>query len=251
MKKIILLFSILIVGCKSFTKVEYKSDYKKVSTRTLINEIKERKPDYNYLSIRSQSTIIDNTSTNQINLSVRIQKDEKILINGSILIPLFKALLTDKNIKFYEKISRTFYSGNYQYISNLLNNRFTLISFQNMLTGQPIIEFNEMNWKQFYENNTYGLETFSKTNSNNVRYIFNPSNLTLISQSIYSKNNYLTVEYDDYKFIEGDFFPEKITISANNKKEKLKILLNLKVSKTTQQGMFSFKIPNGYKEIKI
>ena len=33
-----------------------------------------------------------------------------------------------------------------------------------MLTGQPIIEFNEMNWKQFHENNTYGLETFSKTN---------------------------------------------------------------------------------------
>ena len=76
-----------------------------------------------------------------------------------------------------------------------------------MLTGQPIIEFNEMNWKQFYENNTYGLETFSKINSNNVRYIFNPSNLSLISQSIYSKNNYLTVEYDDYKYIEGDFFP--------------------------------------------
>ena len=41
MKKTILLFSLLILGCKSFKKVQYKSNLKKITTKTLINEIKE------------------------------------------------------------------------------------------------------------------------------------------------------------------------------------------------------------------
>ena len=144
MRKTIFLFLLLVLGCKSLNKVEYKSTIKKISTKTLINEIENRKPQYDFLSIRSQSSVTENNSTNQFNLGIRIQKNEKILINGSILIPLFKALFTKEDIAFYEKISRSYYKGGYQYLSNMLNNDFSLKALQKMLTGQPIMSFSEI-----------------------------------------------------------------------------------------------------------
>ena len=160
MKKTILLFSLLILGCKSFKKVQYKSNLKKITTKTLINEIKNREPQYDFLSIRSQSTITENTSITQFNLGIRIQKDKKILINGSILIPIFKALLTNKNASFYEKISRTYYKGGYTYLSDKLNYKFNLNNFQNMLTGQPVISLAGKKWKQQETNENYALEFY-------------------------------------------------------------------------------------------
>ena len=77
MKKTIFLFSLLVIGCKPLKKVEYKPSIKKIPTKILIDEVENRKPIYDFLSIRSQSTVTENNSTNQFNLGIRIQKDEK------------------------------------------------------------------------------------------------------------------------------------------------------------------------------
>ena len=251
MKKTILLFSLLILGCKSFKKVQYKSNLKKITTKTLINEIKNREPQYDFLSIRSQSTITENTSITQFNLGIRIQKDKKILINGSILIPIFKALLTNKNASFYEKISRTYYKGGYTYLSHKLNYEFNLNNFQNMLTGQPVISLAGKKWRQQETNENYALEFYSKKNNINVLYMFNPVDLSLIRQEISSNNSKLIVEYEQYQKVEGSSFPQKVKISAKSEAKELKILLDLKMNKKGNSDIFFFQIPKGYKEVKL
>ena len=251
MKKTILLFSLLILGCKSFKKVQYKSNLKKITTKTLINEIKNREPQYDFLSIRSQSTITENTSITQFNLGIRIQKDKKILINGSILIPIFKALLTNQNASFYEKISRTYYKGGYNYLSDKLNYEFNLNNFQNMLTGQPVISLAGKKWRQQETNENYALEFYSKKNNINVLYMFNPIDLSLIRQEISSNNSKLIVEYEQYQKVEGSLLPQKVKISAKSEVKELKILLDLKMNKKGNSDIFFFQIPKGYKEVKL
>lgn len=251
MKKTILLFSLLILGCKSLKKVQYKSNLKKITTKTLINEIKNREPQYDFLSIRSQSTITENTSITQFNLGIRIQKDKKILINGSILIPIFKALLTNKNASFYEKISRTYYKGGYTYLSDKLNYEFNLNNFQNMLTGQPVISLAGKKWRQQETNENYALEFNSKKNNINVLYMFNPIDLSLIRQEISSNNSKLIVEYEQYQKVEGSLLPQKVKILVKSEAKELKILLDLKMNKKGNSDIFFFQIPNGYKEVKL
>lgn len=251
MKKTILLFSLLILGCKSFKKVQYKSNLKKITTKTLINEIKNREPQYDFLSIRSQSTITENTSITQFNLGIRIQKDKKILINGSILIPIFKALLTNKNASFYEKISRTYYKGGYTYLSDKLNYEFNLNNFQNMLTGQPVISLAGKKWRQQETNENYALEFYSKKNNINVLYMFNPIDLSLIRQEISSNNSKLIVEYEQYQKVEGSLLPQKVKILVKSEAKELKILLDLKMNKKGNSDIFFFQIPKGYKEVKL
>ena len=251
MKKTILLFSLLVLGCKSLKKAEYKSTIKKIPTKILIDEIENRKPQYDFLSIRSQSTFTENNSTNQFNLGIRIQKNEKILITGSILIPLFKALLTKDKVAFYEKISRNFYRGGYQYLSSMLNHEFSLSAFQKMLTGQPITNFSEIKWKQLNSLDSYILESYYKKKDIISEYRFNPIDFTLISQKITSKKNTLIIEYENYQLVDGSFFPQKIKILANSQGNELKVSLGLKTSKTGNPNMFSFEIPKGFKELKL
>lgn len=251
MRKIILFLSLLLLGCKSLIKVENLSTFNKISTKNLINQIDERKPIYNFLALRSQATIIDNNSSNQFNLGIRIQKNEKILVSGSLFIPLFKGLFTKDNISFYEKINQSYYIGNYQYLSQLLSYKINLQSLQNILLGQPVADLNKMRWEQQIDDKSYILQAYSKESNTTFYYKFNPLDLTLRGQAITTNETKLTIEYDNYKLSQGYLLPQKVNISAYRKGKDLKILLNLKVNKSEKNGTFPFLIPKDYKEIKL
>ena len=251
MKKTIFLYLLLTFGCKAINNTEYNSNIKKFSTRNLVNKIQSKDISYDFLSIRAKSKIIETNSTNQINLAIRIEKDKNIIINGTILIPLFKAKLTKESVVFYEKINKTYYEGNYQNLSGILNYEFTFRDFQRVLTGQPIIGLDELKWEQLPSSKEYSLINFTRKKNVKAEYLFNPVNLTLKSQKIISNNNTLIAEYENYQFVEGSFFPKKIMLLATSEEKQIKILLDLNISKTGNSSMFSFEKPKGYKEIQL
>jgi hypothetical protein len=251
MKKTIFLYLLFAFGCKAINNTEYNSNIKKLSTRNLVNKIQSKDINYDFLSIRAKSKIIETNSTNQINLAIRIEKDKNIIINGTILIPLFKAKLTKESVVFYEKINKTYYEGNYQNLSGILNYEFTFRAFQRVLTGQPIIGLDELKWEQLPSSKEYSLINFTRKKNVKAEYLFNPVNLTLKSQKIISNNNTLIAEYENYQFVEGSFFPKKIMLLATSEEKQIKILLDLNISKTGNSSMFSFEKPKGYKEIQL
>ena len=251
MKKTIFLFSLLIIGCNALKKAEYRTDLKKLSTKSLINEIEKRSPNFNFIVYRAQATLAEENSTNQFNIGIRIKENEKILISGSLLIPLFKGLLTRDQISYYEKISRSYYKGSYASFSKKFNQELTLRSLQNLIIGLPIIKLTEKKWKQTIKNQTYSLEAFSKKNNVTIRYNFSPINLRLISQSITFNNNQLMVKYGKYKITKGKLFPQEIEIFLSSGSKELTTSLNLKINKLGSPVSFPFKIPKGYKPIKL
>ena len=251
MKKTILLFSILIVGCNAIKKVEYKTGFNKLSTKTLIGEIENRTPDYDFITYRSQATVKQKNSTNQFNIGIRIEKNEKILITGSLLIPLFKALFTREQISFYEKISKTYYKDEYSPFSRLFDQELTLKMFQNLITGFPLIKFEENKWKQVANNQIYSLQSLSNRKNLTIIYGFSPTTFRLVSQTINFNDNRLIVNYGKYIITNGELFPTKITIFLSLDGEKLEVILNLKVNKLGGPVSFPFQIPNDYKPIKL
>lgn len=251
MKKTILLFSLLIIGCKSLKNTENKPDFKKISTKSLLSQVINKKPEFDFIQIRSQATILNNNSKNQFNLGIKIKKDDKILIEGSVLIPLFKAFFTKNSLDFYEKISKTYYKGDYKYLSSFLNNDITFNSFQNIFLGQPITDLESKKWKQSKLDGFYGLEAQLNNQTTTIRYVFNPQNFSLNTQSIASKDSSLKIAYDGYYLIGQSLFPGKIKITSINKNQKLEISLKLRLVNTKQLDNFFFNIPKGYKEIKL
>lgn len=251
MKKTLFLFSLLIIGCNAFKKVEYKTDFKKIPTKRLIDEIEKRKPNFNFIIYRAQATVLEKNSTNQFNILIRIEKNEKILITGSILIPLFKGLLTREEIAFYEKIGRSYYKEKYTSFSREFNHEVNLNTFQNLLIGLPIINLKEKEWKQATNNQTYSLQSLSKQENLIIKYDFSPISLRLISQEIVFNKNILKVNYGKYNSTNGQLFPQEIKMFFDSENKKTEVILSIKTNKLGEPVSFPFKMPKGYKPIKL
>ena len=82
MRKFLFLF-FLISSCGLAKKSNSSVTFKSLPTPTIIENIENNKLSFTYLLLRSQTTIIDNNRKNQFNISLRIKKNDKILISGS------------------------------------------------------------------------------------------------------------------------------------------------------------------------
>ena len=251
MRKVLIFIPLLFLNCKALTKVDTEKSFKKISTKKLIKNVLEEEVSYNSLFIRSKATIIEEGSSNQINLSFRIKNSDKILISGSLLIPLFKALITKKEIAFYEKIKKTYYIEDYNTLTSIINFKLSLNSLEKLFVGKPIGDLKETRFSQLTDNQNYILE--SKNKKVQITYVFNPFNYRLKEQKLYSpiSKNELTIQYSNYKIIEGKSFPQKIIIIAKGKERTLKVLLNSKINRIDQELTFPFEIPNDYKKTEL
>ena len=228
MRIFLLVILIIFSGCNITKKANTSSTIKKIPTKRIIENVEKNKSDFTYLLLRSQATVIENGSKSQFNVSIRIKNDDKILISGSLLIPLFKGLLMENKLMFYEKLNKSYYDGSFQYVSDLFNFEFSLESVQNLFIGEPL--------------------TLKVLKS----YTFNPINFNLKKQS-FSNNSgaKLSVVYDNYKTLEKVNVPQLITILATNKEKTTRVVIKSKISRINQEVTFPFKIPSGYKKIKL
>ena len=118
MRRIIIIFFLFISSCNLTKNTSSNTALKKIPIKILKEKIENNNNRFSFLMLRSQATIVNNGTTNQFNISIRLKKQEQILISGSLLIPLFKGLLTKNDLVFYEKLNKSFYRGNYDYIKS-------------------------------------------------------------------------------------------------------------------------------------
>ena len=250
---LLLIIPLMLLNCKSITKVETNRGFKNISTKSLLKNISKEELSYKYLFLRSQATIIKDGRTNQFNLRIRIKNKDKILISGSLLIPLFKGLVTKQEVVFYEKFNKTYYQGSYKHLSKILNFELSLNSLENLLVGRPIEDLESIRLSQEKNINGYTLGYINKINKIKSSYVINPISYNLKNQSLSSieTNNELMIEYGNYKLIDSQSFPQEIIITAKRKEDTLKILLNLKINRIDQKFSFPFSIPKGYKKVEL
>lgn len=250
MRKFLFLF-FLISSCGLAKKSNSSVTFKPLPTPKIIENIENNKLNFTYLLLRSQTTIIDNNRKNQFNISLRIKKNDKILISGSLLVPLFKGMFTKNEMLFYEKLNKSFYKGDYKYISEILNYNLSLQSIENLILGQPIM-FNKRKVSKLSSNSQYIFKSYDRKNKITKTYYFNPDKFTLKKQSFESKKGEtLTVNYENYKKFESNNIPQFVTITAKNNDKSIKFEMKTKVSRINERISFPFKIPSGYNKVNL
>ena len=173
MRNFFLALLILFSGCNIIKKTNASPTFEKISTKRILENVEKNRSEFTYLLLRSQVSVVENDSKNQFNISLRIKNENKILISGSLLIPLFKGLFTKDKLMFYEKLNKSYYKGDYSYISKLLNFEFNLQSIQDLLTGQPLI-FRESRLNQSLNNVQYVLKSYDRKLKVSNEYSFDP-----------------------------------------------------------------------------
>lgn len=250
----------------SGSKKAIKTPLKEQGSEYLISQMKENQNHFETFKGKALASITSNGKTNDLKINIRIRKDSVIWVSISAGVGLEAArvMLTRDSVLFLNRIDKTFFAGNYQFINRMINAKVDFDIVQALLTGNDFKWYDYQELKASIDNQSYQLESahrrklkkYSKLNEEiNVVYQsiwLNPITFKIERikiKEINNNNKKIDAFYSNFKTINDQVLPMQydITISA---KEDAKIDASLlKVDLNTNLS-FPFNIPSKYEEIK-
>lgn len=195
----------------------------------------------------------DKERSQSVNVSFRMKKDDTIWMSGNLLgIPLAKVLITPHSVQFYEKITRTYFDGDFRLLSDVLGTPLDYQKVQNLLLGQTIYDLRSERYKLTESSRGYQLEP-TQENFLKKMFLLDAGNFKAVAQQLGqpNENRSVTVTYPEYQKISGQIFPGQIKILANDGPDNTKIDLAFKSVDFNVPVSFPFSIPSGYDEIAV
>lgn len=254
MKKgfVFIVFLIFLISCKS-AKVS-DANIANLSAKSVVK--KNIKAGFDKESIRANLNVkyIGKSDLPNLNAALRIKKDSAIWLSFSKLgFPVAKILITENRVQFYEKISKTYFDGNFELISEWLGTEFDFQKLQNLFFGEPLLNLKEEKYAVQIHENLYVLEPKKVYPMFDIYFWVNPNNFKLDKEQIKhsSKNQSLLIKYKDFEEINKSLFPKGFEINAVDKNKKTVIDVNYKNVIFDTALKFPFKTPNSYKKIEL
>ena len=254
LKKIfgILLFSIVLVSCgnRNTTRGIVTKDAEAVS---VIQNHYNNEADFKTVSGKLRAVYQDDEKTQSVNLSYRMEKDKAIWMSASVLgFPIAKAYITPTSVQYYEKISQSYFDGDFSLLSDWLGTPLDFQKLQNLLIGQAIYDLRLEAYT--FSQSPRGFQ-FVSDDAGAVKRMFllSPSTFKASAQQLAqdSENRSVTVTYSEFQNISGVLFPDEIKIIANEAGSSTNIELTYRSVEFNEQVSFPFDIPSGYEEIMV
>jgi len=135
-------FIILLFSCKS-TKVTDKN-IKSLSAKNIIK--KNTKATFDKKSVKASLIVkyIGKSNLPNLKASLRMEKDSIIWLSFSKLgFPVAKLMVSQNKVQFYEKITKTYFDGDFEWISKTLGYDFDFEMVQNLFLGNPLLNLKE------------------------------------------------------------------------------------------------------------
>lgn len=252
--------SLTLISCKSkaalvgtnATKISDIKDESTLNSEKITQNHYSNKNDFSTLYIRSNAKYRDENNSQNVSAEIKIKKDEKILVSIRFFgITMAKALITPKEVKYYEKVSGTYFEGNYEALSQWLGTDLDFAKIQNMLIGQPIDDMTKEIYSfsaidRFYKLNTIEDKTEKSFFFDSERYLLKKQE---ISQP--EKERSFEVSYPNFQDFASAILPASLMINATQKKGKTNISIDYNSITFNEELTFPYSVPNGYDRIFI
>lgn len=252
MKKLLLLFVglILVVGCKSLGLPAPSSATVDTSLKARIaqQKIEANALDFKTLQWRGQAVLERDGKRQKISINTRLKQDEGIWINGSVIVPLARVFITPKQLQGYEKINRQYAQMDFRTLKKLLGVPLDYEIIENLLTAKPVDARAFKRAKLSFANNAY---VFSlRKRGVELQFIFD-AEFRLTEQRIREDKTTISVIYDAYKKMDGEWFPEQLSATLFGEKGATTLSLSVRQAQLNGNVNMPFAIPDGYKPIFI
>lgn len=246
------LLSLILISCGS-RRSTGKIMTKDAEAVSVIKKHYTTETKFNTVQGKLRAVYKDEEKTQSVNLSFRMEKDKAIWMSASILgFPVAKAYITPTSVSYYEKVSQTYFNGDFSLVSEFLGTPLDFQKLQNLLIGQAIYDLRTEEYK--FTQSPRGFQ-FVKDDEQLMKKMFllNFSNFKTEAQQLIqdSDNRGLTVTYDNYQEVDGLTFPENIRIIANEGGTSTNIDLTYRSLTFNEELSFPFDIPSGYEEISL
>jgi len=249
---IFIVFLTFIISCKS-SKIE-NATIASLSARSIIKNNEGIRFDKKILYANLLIKYDGKTNLPNLNASLRMLKDSVIWISFSKLgFPVAKLMITPTKVKFYEKITKTYFDGDFELISNWLGTEFDFVKIQNLFYGETLIDMKLDKYKASIDQNLYKLDSKNKTANFDVLFWISPNTFKLKKQEFKHplKEEILTVLYKDFNKIDESLFPKGFVIQVIDKSKKTTIDVTYKSVIFNTQQNFPFEMPQAYKNIEL
>ncbi|MEP2936609.1 MAG: DUF4292 domain-containing protein [Gilvibacter sp.] len=225
-----------------------------VRVKQLISSHNEQYPSFNTLAARVNVDYEDEKTSQNITVSLRMEKDKAIWIKASLIgITLSKVLITPDRVQYYERLGNTYFDGDFALISDWLGTDIDFDKAQSILLGQSIFSLTQTNYTSSVKNNEYLLNPVREIPLFLHFLTMRPDTYKIGSAGIDqpSKNRQLRMYYPEYQKIEGQVFPKKVVIKASENQDITSIEMEFRNIDLNVPISFPFSIPNGLDEIRI
>lgn len=249
--------AILIFMASACSGSKAPGDRPEVSAMELDNIIQTHQsatPSFKTLASRVQVVYEEDERLQSITVSLRMEKDKTIWVKASLLgITLAKVLITPDRVSYYEKVSNTYFDGDFSLLSDWLGTELDFDKAQSILLGQSIFNLNSADYTSAVIQNKYRLLP-KRQPTNFIHSLFlDPQTFKVASGSLNQPvdGRQLSIKYSSYQKLGGDYYPSSIIIDSSEKDSFTKIAVTYKKIDLNVDISFPFTIPNGYEEIQL
>jgi hypothetical protein len=264
---------LLINGCKSKQKTLNKQnqierndevidpDYSSPDSLLAIIKSSELKLDWFSAKVNVKANIAN--QTNSFNANLRINTDSAIWmsISPALGIEVARVLITRDSLKFLNRLSATYFVGDYAYLNNLLQIEVNFDMIQSILLGNTYLHYSVENYVSDRDEQGLILSTLKKRKIKKETELDIPQVLTQEIWFSSLNGKILRMEMQDYrpvrKFMvnylsyvseEDKLVPQAMLIQAQAEKQ---VIIDLEYSKQTvsKELNLPFSIPKNYELI--
>jgi len=265
-----ILIGIFFFSCKQQeNKVKVKVKINHRSTKFLVAKLMEKEFQFNTLTGKA-NVVYDNSKKTSFKTHLRIQQDSAIWMSiSSIGIEAARVLITQDTVKIMNRIDKTYFIGDFDYINKILGADLDYQMLEALLTGNSMdFEHNEkIHSSTDRKKDSYYISTEKKRK---VRKELKKDKIKVKSQTqslwlnplSYKIEELLLSSPESQQSLKGEFTNYKEVETANNQLFPFTLLfeLNAKTASSITVNYakitvgkvisFPFKIPSKYEQIK-
>jgi Domain of unknown function (DUF4292) len=160
--------------------------------------------------------------------------------------------VTPKKVMFYEVINKSYFDGDFQLISDLTGIEFDFQMFQNLLLGYSLVDLREEKLELSVEEHNYLLVPKNKNHNFEARFRIDPVHFKMNNETlILDPDKGLEITYKNYQNKQDVRIPGYLILQTRKKNKNISLEVDIKEAAFVERLNFPFKIPEGYKQIKL
>ncbi len=253
MKKVFIslfILTFLVTSCKS-KKVINNTKNTNMLLKEVVKNYKKNSFTKKTISASIKAKYKGKENLPSVNVSLRIKKDQVIWMSISKFISIGKLKITPNRVQFYNKISKEYFDGDFSLLSNFLGTEVTFEQVQNILVGQAVYPLNIKDYTITPQDDVFLFEPKEQKELFQIIFMLYATNFKIAKQEVTQQKKYLEVNYPSYQKIDNQFFPKEIFIKSEDGNVTNSVSVLYKSVTFNKKLSFPFKIPSGYKQIKL
>lgn len=263
-----LIFIIIAFSSCNSKRVANKKPIKLLGPDYVLEQMHQNQSSFVWFSGKAKVDFIDGKKKTPFTAQLRMKSDSAIWISISngIGIEGARLMLTPDSVKYINRIDKTYFVGDYEFLSKVIQSEIDFGMIQSLLTAKDFVWYDYQNLKTRLDNQLYQLE------SNNRHKLKKQTKLISFEDPVYyqslwinpetfkierikikeigKENNKIFATYNDYEMINEQLIPHSMDIELDSEKG-LSLEMEYYRINIEEEVSFPFSISEKYTLIQL